>query len=105
MAAGKGVRVDSHLLEHREIKAAEGLVVSWIEGEVLAMLEFAAGKEDGEVVTVVYVGIAHIAAVQNHGGVEQGAGRFTGLVELLEQPGEGLHLAVIRLFELPDFLR
>ena len=67
LAAREGFGFDAHLLENREEEAAEGLVVAGVEGEVLAVFETTSGEEDGEVVAVVHVGIAHVAAIKDHG--------------------------------------
>jgi hypothetical protein len=58
-------------LQHGDEEVAERLVVIALEGEVLAVLEASAGEEDGEVGVVVDVGVAEVAAVEDHGAVEQ----------------------------------
>ena len=58
-------------LKHGHIEVAQGSVVFSIKGQVLAVLEAAARQEDGQVGGFVRVGIAQVAAEQDHRAVEQ----------------------------------
>ena len=52
---------------------------------MLAVTEGAAGEEDGEVRVVVGVGVAHVAAVEDHGRIEQAPAAIPGAGEALEE--------------------
>src|SRR6185437_75099 len=70
-AGAERFRVDSKLVEHHHEEIAQRHIVKRIEGQMLPMLESAAGEEDrqvsGDVATTV-----HLASCQHHGAVEQG---------------------------------
>jgi hypothetical protein len=65
------VGLDAQTLEHAHVEIAEGRRVLRIEMEVLAVLEAAAGEEDGEIFRGVAAGVAEIAAEENGGAVEE----------------------------------
>ena len=62
VAAGEVVGFDAHLLEHRDIEIGEGGVVPRVEGEMLSVLEAAAGQQDGQVAWVVCICVPQITS-------------------------------------------
>jgi hypothetical protein len=56
-------------LEHADVEIAQGRWAIWIEGEMLAVLEAAAGEEDGEVLGGVAAAVAEVAAEEDGGAV------------------------------------
>lgn len=73
---GEFVPFDPHTLQHGDEEVCQGGVVLFVEGEVLPVSEAAPGKENGKVGGIVGVGVAEVAAVQHHRGVEQVAVAF-----------------------------
>lgn len=66
-------------------EVAEGFVVLAGERHVLTVLQTAAREEDEEVGVVVDVGVAEVAAVEDHGAVEQALAVLTEGDELAEE--------------------
>ena len=56
------VGLDPQTLEHAHVEIAQGRRVLRIEMQVLAVLEAAAGEEDGQIFCGVAAGVAGIAA-------------------------------------------
>jgi len=94
------------LLEHIEVEVAEGGVAFSVEGEVLAVLVVATGEEGWEVVGVVVVAVAEVAAVEDLGLFEEGVGALAvgGLVEFSEEVGEGSKFGEFEVFEFDEFV-
>lgn len=67
------------------------------------MLETAAGEDEGEVAEVVGVGVAEVAAEQDHGVVEEVAVAFFFGFEVGEEGVEGVELGAFDESELVDF--
>ena len=73
------------------------------KGEVLAVAKPASGEQNGEVGVVVDIGIAHIAAKEHHGTVEQAVGSLPSGGETVEVAGEDGHVLSIGSLELAHF--
>ena len=52
-------------LEHGDEEVGQRVIVLLIEGEVLPVVPAAAGEQDGEVLVVVVVAVAEVAAVED----------------------------------------
>jgi hypothetical protein len=96
----KGVGLDAHILQHGNEEVAERLVVIPLEGEVLAVLKAAAGEEDGKVGVVVDVGISKVAAVEDHGAVEEALSAFLFVGEVADEFPKKCHVLAVGGFEL-----
>ena len=70
-----------HVLQHAEVKIGQRNVVVLVECEVLAVAEAAASEDDRQVFVVVDVRIAHVAAIEHHGAIQQ---RALWLFDILE---------------------
>ena len=70
-AAGELVGLDPLTLEHRDEEVGQRVIVLLVEGEVLAVFPASAGEEDGEVLVVVVVAVAEVAAVEDLRVIEQ----------------------------------
>ena len=77
-AAAEFVSGDAHPLLHRNEEFAQRLVLQGVEGEVLTVFEAASREEDGKVGAVVDIGVAEIAAIEDHGVIEQTGGIARG---------------------------
>ena len=94
------VAFDAEALKHRDEEVAERHVVVTFEGKMLAVLEAATGKQDGQVCVVVRVGVSHVAAEENHRAVEQSCVAVSLVGEVLQQLLQQSHLSAVGLFEL-----
>ena len=65
------VGFEAEALEHADVEIGERGRGFWIEGEVLAVLEAAAGQQHGQVDVRVGVRAAHAGAIEDHRAVEQ----------------------------------
>src|SRR5262245_49229094 len=63
-ASAELVRLDAQPLQHADEEVAQGRVLL-VESEVLAVLEAAAGEQDGEVLDGVAAAVAEVAAQEN----------------------------------------
>ena len=70
-AAGELVTFNAQPLQHRDEQIRQRIVVGFVESEVLAVFESAAGQQHRQVVIVVVVAVAEIAAVEDLRAVEQ----------------------------------
>ena len=70
-AGAEAIRLDAHLMQHADEEVGQRLVVLAVEGHVARVLEAAAGQQDRQVVAGVRRGVAHVAAVEDHGLIEQ----------------------------------
>lgn len=86
-------------MENAEEEVGQRGVVVCVEGEVLAVLEVATGKEDGEVLVVMGVGTAHTGPVKNGSVVEETAVVFFGIGEGGKEMVQGFKLAGFVAFE------
>ncbi|MEY4483419.1 MAG: hypothetical protein RL693_871 [Verrucomicrobiota bacterium] len=84
-AGTKHGRLGAHVLEHGYEEIAERGVVVLLEGVVLAVVDSASGEDDGEVGVVVLVGVAHVAAEEDHGAIEEAVAVFAFGGEILDQ--------------------
>src|SRR5689334_11658560 len=71
VAGPEMVGLDPQALEHAHVEIAQGRRVLRIEMQVLAVLEAAAGEEDGQIFRGVAAGVAEIAAEENGRAVEE----------------------------------
>lgn len=76
-----------------------------VEGEALSVPEAAAGEDDGQVGGDVAVGVAHGAAVEDHGAVDERLAVLRGGAEVGDELIEEAHVFVVDALELGDFLR
>ena len=102
---GEAVGFDAELLEHGDVEVRQRVVALGVEGEVLAVPEAAAGEDDGQVGGDVAVGVAHVAAVEDHGAVDERLAVFRGGAEVGDELVEEAHVLVVDALELGDFLR
>ena len=86
------IRLDAEAMQHREIKVAERVVVLLVEGQMLAVLETAAGEEDREIHVRVRVRASHAGAVQDHRAVEQRLPFFFRFIERRDECVERVEL-------------
>ena len=91
VAGPEMIGFDAQTLEHAHVEIAQGRRVLRIEMQVLAVLEAAAGEEDGEIFRRVAAGVAGIAAGENGGAVEEVGVAFAGLAEFGEKIMHCLH--------------
>jgi hypothetical protein len=94
------------LLEHGEVDVAKGGVVFAVKGKVLAVVVVATGEEGREIVGVVVVAVAKVAAVEDLGLIEEGVGGLAvgSLVEFGEEVGKGSEFGEFEVFELDEFV-
>ncbi len=69
---------------------------------MLAVLEAAAGEQDGEIGVVVRVRIAHVAAVEHHGAIEEALAAFLLSGQAAEQFLEQRNLLAVGIVELTE---
>ncbi len=103
-AAGEFIGFDAEALEHRDEEIGERVVVGLVEGEVLAVLVAAAGEEHGQVVGVMVIAVAEIAAVEDLRVVEQGSVAFLRGFEFGKQRSELAEFGEFEVFELVEFV-
>ena len=94
---GERARLDTEALEHGDVEIGQWVVVRFVKGEVLAVFEAAAREEHGEVVVVVVVAVAGVAAVEHLRAVEQVCFAFLRGLQAFEKGGELLKLRDARL--------
>jgi hypothetical protein len=70
-AAGEAFGLNAHPLQHRDEQIAQRRIVVGPEDEVLSVPESASSEENREVRIIVNVRVAHVAAIEHHGMVEQ----------------------------------
>ena len=101
-AARELVRLDAHALQHGDEEIRQRLVVLLVEGEMLAVLEAAAGEDEREIRRVVGVRVGEVRAVEEHRVVEQRAVGFLHARESIEQAREAAELRFLDLLQLGD---
>ena len=69
------------------IQIAQRRRILWIESQVLAVLETAAGQQNRHVLDAVRGGIAQVAAEEDHGAIEQGGAFLLRLLQLGQEGG------------------
>ncbi|MDP6502286.1 MAG: hypothetical protein QF886_01670, partial [Planctomycetota bacterium] len=57
----------THVVKHTEVKVRQWGVVLAVECKVLSVFKASSRQDDRKVFVVVNVGIAHVAAIKNHG--------------------------------------
>src|ERR1041384_3730962 len=82
-ARSKPLDLKAKSLEHTDIQIAQRRWVARIEGQILSMLEAAAGQQNGEVLHIVIAGVAQVAAEEHHAAIQQRFTLFLGCVQLL----------------------
>src|SRR5262245_20894344 len=80
-ATAESIHLDTHSLDHAHEQVRQRPVVLALEGDVPGVAEAAAGEQDRQVVARVGRGVAHIAAVEHDGLLEQAEAAFAGILE------------------------
>ena len=102
-AGTESIRVDAEALEHRDIEVGQGRRLIWIEGEVLAVSEPAAGQKHRQIPRRVAAGVAEVAAEEHHGAIEQAGALLARVFELGKEGAQGPQLFQLDRPELRDF--
>ncbi|MDB4617568.1 hypothetical protein OAE25_02815, partial [Verrucomicrobiales bacterium] len=100
IAASKAVSLDAHLLKHPDEDITQRGVVVLVKRQVLPVAKPTTREDNWEVVVIVNVGITHVAAIENHGVVQQAAVRLLDFLEIPKKVAEQLHLRGFDLFQL-----
>jgi len=88
-----------------KIEIAQRRWVVEIKGEVLTVLEAAAGENDRHVPCVVTTGVAKVADEENHRLIEQARSRLAGNLEFHEELAQDIDLCFLDGRELAELLR
>jgi len=87
-AGAESIGVGAEAVEELDVEIAEGRVLLRVEGEVLAVLEAAAGDEDRHVLVVVAAGVAEVASEHDDGAIQQRAAFIARVLQLREKFAE-----------------
>ena len=65
------IHLDSHVLQHRHEQITKRVVFFAIKGKMLTMTQPTSSEQDGKIRGVMNVRITEVAAIQDHGLVQQ----------------------------------
>ena len=98
----KLVGVDTQAVQHREQQVRQRVITlkSLVEGQVLAVLEAAAGEHDRLVEAGVLVGVTEVRTIENHRAIEQRILAFGHRLHVTKELREQLHVTHVERLEL-----
>ena len=98
--AGELLPLDTEIVQHAYKKIGKRGVDVAVIGQMLAMSKTASREDDRKIDIVVDVGVPHVAAIENHGVIQQAAIGLLNVLEIPKEFPEQIYLADLDLFEL-----